>query len=74
MQAHLLAGRVALSRGAVLDAARHLERAARSRRRKPPLTRSVAWLARALQADAGSKPGPPSPPARAGWPRSRSTS
>ena len=54
MQAHLLAGRVALSRGAVLDAARHLERAARSRRRKPPLTRSVAWLARALQADAGS--------------------
>ena len=54
LQAHLLAGRVALSRGAVLEAARHLEHAARSRRRKPPLTRSVAWLARALQADAGS--------------------
>ena len=52
MQAHLLAGRLALSRGRAAEADRHLERAARSRRRKPPLTRSVAWLARALQADA----------------------
>jgi hypothetical protein len=31
---------------------KRLEHAARSRRRRPPLTRSVAWLARALQADA----------------------
>jgi len=52
MQAHLLAGRIALSRGSLTEADPHLERAARSRRRGPPLTRSVAWLARALQADA----------------------
>jgi tetratricopeptide (TPR) repeat protein len=52
MHAHLLAGRVALSRGRAAEAGQHLERAARSRRRRPPLTRSVAWLARALQADA----------------------
>ena len=52
MQAHLLAGRIALSRGSVTPADPHLERAARSRRRGPPLPRSVAWLARALQADA----------------------
>jgi tetratricopeptide (TPR) repeat protein len=52
MQGHLLAGRIALSRGSVTQADQHLERAARSRRRGPPLPRSVAWLARALQADA----------------------
>ena len=52
MQAHLLAGRIALSRGSVAEADPHLERAARSRRRGPPLPRSVAWLARALQAEA----------------------
>jgi len=52
MQAHLLAGRIALSRGSMHEADPHLERAARSRRRGPPLPRSVAWLARALQADA----------------------
>ena len=52
MQAHLLAGRIALTRGSVIQADPHLERAARSRRRGPPLPRSVAWLARALQADA----------------------
>jgi CHAT domain-containing protein len=52
MQAHLLAGRVALSRGDVPMANQHLEHAARSRRHGPPLARSVAWLARALQADA----------------------
>ena len=52
MQAHLLAGRIALSRGSVVQADPHLERAARPRRRGPPLSRSVAWLARALQADA----------------------
>ena len=52
IQAHLLAGRLALSRGRQTEADEHLERAARSRRRRPPLTRSVAWLARALQAEA----------------------
>jgi len=52
MHAHLLVGRLALSRGRAAEAGQHLERAARSRRRRPPLTRSVAWLARALQADA----------------------
>ena len=52
IQAHLLAGRLALSRGRMTEADQHLERAARSRRRRPPLTRSVAWLARALQAEA----------------------
>ena len=51
-QAHLLAGRIALTRGSVAQAEPHLERAARSRRRGPPLPRSVAWLARALQAEA----------------------
>ena len=52
IQAHLLAGRLALAQRRTLEADQHLERVARSRRRKPPLTRSVAWLARALQADA----------------------
>ena len=52
MHAHLLAGRIALRRGNVSQADPHLERAARSRRRGAPLPRSVAWLARALQADA----------------------
>ena len=52
MRAHLLAGRLALSLGRAPEADQHLERAAKSRRRRPPLTRSVAWLARALQADA----------------------
>jgi CHAT domain len=52
MHAHLLAGRIALTRGSVTQADPHLERAARSRRRGPPLPRSVAWLARALLADA----------------------
>jgi tetratricopeptide (TPR) repeat protein len=52
LRAHLLAGRIALSQGRVIEADQHLDRAARSRRRRPPLTRSVAWLARALQAEA----------------------
>ena len=56
LHAHLLAGRIALNRGMVADADQHLERAARSRRRKPPLPRSVAWLARALQAEARANP------------------
>ena len=52
MQAHLLAGRLALSRKRTIEADQHLDRAARSRHRGPLLNRSVAWLARALQADA----------------------
>src|SRR5262249_50037061 len=52
LRAHLLAGRLALSQGRVIEADQHLDRAARSRRRRPPLTRSLAWLARALQAEA----------------------
>jgi tetratricopeptide (TPR) repeat protein len=52
MQAHLLAGRIALSRSSMPEADQHLERAARPRRRGAPLPRSVAWLARALQAEA----------------------
>ena len=52
IQAHLLAGRLALSLRRVGQADQHLEHAARARRRGPPLARSVAWLARALQADA----------------------
>jgi len=52
LRAHLLAGRLALCRGRATAAEQHLERAARSRRRGPQLVRSVAWLARALQADA----------------------
>ncbi len=52
MHAHLLAGRVALNRGRAPQADQHLEEAARQRHRGPPLRRSVAWLARALQADA----------------------
>jgi len=56
MQAHLLAGRIALSRDSASQADPHLERAAKSRRRGAPLPRSVAWLARALQADAQGNP------------------
>ena len=56
MQAHLLAGRIALSRGSVMTADPHLERAAQFRRGGPPLPRSVAWLARALQAEARASP------------------
>lgn len=52
MRGRLLAGRLALSRGCAAEADQHFDRAARSRRRGPPLTRSVAWLARALQANA----------------------
>jgi len=52
MPAHLLAGRLALSKKRAIEADRHLDRAARSRYRGPMLNRSVAWLARALQADA----------------------
>ena len=51
MQAHLLAGRLALSQKRPIEADQHLDRAARSRYRGSLLNRSVAWLARAMQAD-----------------------
>lgn len=56
MRAHLLTGRIALSRGQSAEADPHLDRAARFRHRGPPLNRSVAWLARALQAEARGSP------------------
>jgi tetratricopeptide (TPR) repeat protein len=52
LRAHLLAGRLAIERGRRSDADRHLDRAASFLRRPLPLTRSLAWLARALQAEA----------------------
>jgi tetratricopeptide (TPR) repeat protein len=51
-RAHLLAGRIALARERDSDADRHLEHAARSRRRGSPLDRSVGWIAQALRAQA----------------------
>ena len=47
-EAHLLAGQLALLRGAAARAEDHLAAAARTRRGGPALTRSRAWLARAL--------------------------
>ena len=57
MQAHLLAGRVALDLGRRADAESHLAAAARSRRRGPPLARASGWLAEALRAEAAGRPG-----------------
>jgi CHAT domain-containing protein/tetratricopeptide (TPR) repeat protein len=51
-QAHLLAGRIALALRRRGDADRHLERAALSRRRGSPLSRSVGWIAQAVRAQA----------------------
>ena len=51
-RAHLLAGRLARERGRHAEADHHLDRAARARRRGPPLARSVGWLATGLLADA----------------------
>jgi hypothetical protein len=52
-QAHLLAGRVALTLGRLDDADHHLALAARARHRKASaLTRTHGWLAEALRADA----------------------
>jgi tetratricopeptide (TPR) repeat protein len=50
--AHLLAGRLAAVTGRLAAAERHLERAARARRRGPSYERAAGWLAQALQADA----------------------
>ncbi len=51
-QAHLLAGRVALSLGQLADAERHLTAAAHSRRRGSAISRVAGWLAEALLASA----------------------
>jgi tetratricopeptide (TPR) repeat protein len=52
-QAWLLAGRIALARGAAADARRFLDAAAVVRRRKvPALTRATGWHAAALRAEA----------------------
>jgi len=50
--AHLLAGRLAAPAGQAAEADRHLERAARLRRRGPAYGHAAAWLAQALRADA----------------------
>jgi tetratricopeptide (TPR) repeat protein len=55
-QARLLAGRTALALGLPRDAERHLTEAARGRRRGPALTRTGAWLAEALRAEAAGQP------------------
>ena len=58
VQAHLLAGRVALDLGHWKDADRHLIAAARVRRRGPALSRVSGWLSEALRAEAADRPGP----------------
>ena len=52
LRAHLVAGQIALDRGQHDVADGHLERVGRARRNRPPLARSLAWHARALQAAA----------------------
>jgi tetratricopeptide (TPR) repeat protein len=50
--AHLLAGRLAAATGRTAEADRHLERAARLRRRGPTYGHAAGWLAQAMRADA----------------------
>jgi hypothetical protein len=57
VQAHLLAGRIALDLGRRDDAERHLVTAAQVRRRGAPLSRISGWLAEALRAEAAGQPG-----------------
>ncbi len=57
VQAHLLAGRVALELGRHDEADRHLLAAAQSRRRGPALARASGWLSEALRAQAAGDPG-----------------
>jgi CHAT domain-containing protein/tetratricopeptide (TPR) repeat protein len=52
IQAHLLAGRVALGLGRRAEADRHFSAVARSRRRGPAMARASGWLGAALQAQA----------------------
>ncbi len=53
VQAHLLAGRVALGLGRDADAAGHFAAAARLRRRGPAISRASGWLGAALLAETG---------------------
>ena len=57
VQAHLLAGRIALSLGRHDDAEHHLAAVARTRRRGPALARVGGWLGEALRAEAAGRPG-----------------
>jgi tetratricopeptide (TPR) repeat protein len=52
MQAHVLAGRIALDLGRRHDGERHLSAAARNRRRGPAMSRVTGWLAEALLSEA----------------------
>jgi tetratricopeptide (TPR) repeat protein len=56
VQAHVVAGRVALDLRRRDEADRHLGAAARSRRRGPAITRATGWLAEALRAEASVQP------------------
>jgi tetratricopeptide (TPR) repeat protein len=58
VQAHLLAGRVALELGRhhQAQAERHLLAAARSRRAGPPMSRAAGWLGEALRAQTVGNP------------------
>jgi tetratricopeptide (TPR) repeat protein len=56
VQAHLLAGRIALDLGRRQAADRHLAAAARTRRRGPALSRASSWLAEALRTEAAGRP------------------
>jgi tetratricopeptide (TPR) repeat protein len=56
VNAHLLAGRVALDLGRRAEADRHLAAAARSRRRGPAMARATGWLGEALRAEAAGQP------------------
>ncbi|MBF8189495.1 CHAT domain-containing protein [Nonomuraea sp. K274] len=55
-QAHLLAGRTALTLGRAAVAERHLSRAAAARRKGPATSRAGGWLAEALRAEAAGQP------------------
>jgi tetratricopeptide (TPR) repeat protein len=56
MQAHLLAGRVALDLGRRDEADLHLAAAARRRRRGSAMARASGWLSKALRAEAAAEP------------------
>jgi tetratricopeptide (TPR) repeat protein len=57
VQAHLVAGRIALDLGRHDDAERHLAAVARTRRRGPALSRVSGWLGEALRREAADQPG-----------------
>ena len=55
IEAHLLAGRVALELGRRADADRHFSAGARSRRSGPAISRARGWLSAALRAQAAGQ-------------------